>query len=44
MIPFTLVTEEYELYYGNASTYIEKFQRQSEADRCLLVGAEVYGR
>ena len=41
---FTLVTEEYELCYGKASTDIEKFQRQSEDDRCLLVGTEGYGR
>jgi hypothetical protein len=46
-----LVTEEnadmhfgYELCSGNASTDIEKYQRQSEADRCLLVGTEGYGR
>jgi hypothetical protein len=51
MIPFTLVTEEnanmhfgYELRNGNASTDIEKYQRQSEDDRCLLVGTEGYGR
>lgn len=51
IIPFTLVTEEnanmhfrYELCNGNASTDIEKYQRQSEADRCLLVGTEGYGR
>jgi hypothetical protein len=51
MIPFTLVTEEnadmhfgYELCNGSESTDIEKYQSQSEADRCLLVGTEGYGR
>lgn len=33
-----------ELCNGNASTDIEKYQRQSEDDRCLLVGTEGYGR